>query len=195
MEERYRHMRFARCVFWRRGLNDTFFVYDEKGERYVFRLYRKGWRTYQEIEDELNLLSRLKEKVESISSPYCTKEGKLSFLVNCPEGERVGALFEFAKGEEPREFNEELSARYGRLAALVNREADELPYEGQRFDIDETHLFFEPVEEIELFLAHRSEDLDYIKRIGEPLVDLVVKKLGKDRGLWGLFTAIIMGVM
>lgn len=40
------------CKLLKRGLNDTYLVETEQG-KYILRLYRRGWRTKEEIDFEL----------------------------------------------------------------------------------------------------------------------------------------------
>ena len=184
LKNEYRGIDFQRCQFWARGLNDTYFLFDSDEKRYVFRLYRRKWRTSQEIEYELELLDKLWKKGLSISHPYSNSKGKFSFGIKAPEGLRTGALFTDAPGTEPN-YTPSISRKYGRIAAQIHKETDKLALKGTRRDIDENQLFYKPMEYVEPMLRLRLKDLDFIRKTGDTLVQQVTDSLEKKKPVWG----------
>ncbi|HHL31288.1 MAG TPA: homoserine kinase, partial [Oceanospirillales bacterium] len=84
--------------FMRAGVNDTY-VAKAKNSKYIFRIYRFGLRSYDEIEFELKLLNHLKAKGADVSYPIKSSNGHYIIPVNSPEGLRYGVLFSYAEGD------------------------------------------------------------------------------------------------
>src|SRR5439155_8529369 len=90
------------CEYLNRGLNDTYLL--ECGEkRFIIRAYRHAWRSESEILFELELLEHLKRTRAPVAAPIRTREGRLLWQVEAPEGRRYVALFEYAEGKPSRQ--------------------------------------------------------------------------------------------
>jgi Ser/Thr protein kinase RdoA (MazF antagonist) len=88
------------CRFLQPGLNDTFLVNTE-GAKYILRVYRKDWRSLDEILYELEVLLHLQRAGSSVSVPIARKDGNLVGTVMAPEGIRYVVLFTYALGQLP----------------------------------------------------------------------------------------------
>lgn len=108
-----------KCKLFRTGMNHTYFIFNEK-IKYVVRVYCFNWRTKLEIEEELKLLTLLKDNNLSVSSPIADKSGELIQEINAPEGKRYAVLFTFAKGEKMRFINNNTCFAIGELMAKVH---------------------------------------------------------------------------
>ena len=75
------------CQIYKRGLNDTYLVETEK-ERYILRVYRRGWRTKEEIHFELELLAFLHHSNQPIAYPIGREDGSYTTEIDAPEGKR-----------------------------------------------------------------------------------------------------------
>ncbi|MBP5975491.1 phosphotransferase [Brasilonema sp. CT11] len=82
------------CKLYKRGLNDTYLVETEQ-QRYILRVYRRGWRNKQEIDFELELLAFLHEQKQSVAYPIVRKNGVLTTEIAAPEGTRYVAVFSY----------------------------------------------------------------------------------------------------
>lgn len=132
------------CEYLAKGLNDTYFVMDEKKEMYIFRLYRAGWRDYSAISFELQALLHLHEQSFDVSYPIQKKNGLLINELEAPEGKRYGVLFSYTEGERP-EINAANSEVIGGTLGRLHRLSSDLSPEHERgFELDTNHLLDEP---------------------------------------------------
>ena len=153
------------CVFYVLGLHDNYLIQTEKG-KYFVRIYRNEWRSPEEVKFELELLNYLKEKKEPVSNPLKTKNNELFFEVSSPEGEKIGALFTYAKGEPLKEaitINE--SKLLGRSVASIHNQAKEFTTEYKRKNLDFEHLVKRSLKVIEPFLT--VEQKNYLASVQE----------------------------
>lgn len=75
------------CRLYKRGLNDTYWVETDR-ERYILRVYRRGWRTKQEINFELELLNFLHEQNMPVAYAIASNNGDFITTLAAPEGRR-----------------------------------------------------------------------------------------------------------
>ena len=71
------------CKLLKRGLNDTYLVETEQ-KRYILRVYRRGWRTKQEIDFELELLAFLHNKNQPVAYPIEQENSSFTTEVTAP---------------------------------------------------------------------------------------------------------------
>jgi Ser/Thr protein kinase RdoA (MazF antagonist) len=86
------------CRLFAKGLNDTYAV-EAGGRRYVFRLYRHGWRTLEDVRFELEFIRHVAARGAAVAAPVARRDGEMVTWVEAPEGRRIGVLFEHAPGE------------------------------------------------------------------------------------------------
>jgi Ser/Thr protein kinase RdoA (MazF antagonist) len=158
------------CRFLQPGLNDTFLV-NTQGNKYILRVYRKDWRSLDEILYELEVLLHLQRSGISVSVPIARKDGDLVCSVMAPEGLRYVVLFTYAPGKEPiyETEKEQEAYLYGKAVAKVHRATDIFQSSHQRFSIDLEYLLDVPMRSIEPFLAHRPDDWKYMLMLAEKL--------------------------
>jgi Ser/Thr protein kinase RdoA (MazF antagonist) len=158
------------CRFLQPGLNDTFLV-NTQGDRYILRVYRQDWRSLDEILYELEVLRHLERSGVAVSVPIARKDGKLVGTVMAPEGLRYVVLFTYAPGKQPEyeAAKEHEAYLYGKAVAKVHAATDAFQSSYQRLTIDLEYLLDNSLQSIEPFLAHRSEDWQYLTRLAEKL--------------------------
>lgn len=98
------------CLLYKRGLNDTYLVETER-KRYILRIYRKGWRTKEEIDFELDLLAFLHSINQPIAYPIQRQDGSCTTEIPTPEGNRYAALFSYAPARAVNEIDSEQKTR------------------------------------------------------------------------------------
>jgi Ser/Thr protein kinase RdoA (MazF antagonist) len=158
------------CRFLQPGLNDTFLVKTQTS-KYILRVYRKDWRSLDEILYELEVLLHLQRSRISVSVPIARKDGDLVSFVMAPEGLRYIVLFTYALGKQP-EYETEKDREaylYGKAVAKVHTATDTFQSSHQRFTIDLEYLLDTPMRSIEPFLSHRSDDWKYLVMLAEKL--------------------------
>jgi Ser/Thr protein kinase RdoA (MazF antagonist) len=86
------------CTFIKRGTNDTSLI--RVGEqRAILRAYPHGWRTREQIEEELAALDHLIKARVPVSHAILSRDGERIHTVAAPEGERHLVLFTYANGD------------------------------------------------------------------------------------------------
>ncbi len=76
------------CNLLNIGLNDTYLLTGNGGERHILRVYRSGWRTLENIRYEIDVLCHLYRKGVQVSIPLPRKNGNYVNSVEAPEGTR-----------------------------------------------------------------------------------------------------------
>lgn len=162
---RYGFGRTATCRFLHKGLNDTYVV-RARGRDYYLRVYRAGWRTWQEIGEEVVLLNHLHRRGVPVSRPVCRRDGKYITRVHAPEGVRYAVLFTGAPGAKHVQMTPQQSALLGHTAALLHEQTDRQRRTYARYEIDLAHLHNTPLAALRPFFRHRPQDLAYLERVG-----------------------------
>jgi Ser/Thr protein kinase RdoA (MazF antagonist) len=159
------------CKLLNLGLNDTYLVKGSGRERYILRVYRRGWRSLSDILYEMDVLDHLRERGVPVSVPLRRRDGGLLRSLAAPEGERYAALFSYAPGKEPT-YDEALQAyQYGRAVGAVHAATDTFTSRHRRFALDLEHLLWAPLRSVEPLLAHRPKDRAYLQRLSGQLRD------------------------
>jgi len=119
ISEKYKLKDNFECKIFRTGVNHTYFMFN-KNIKYVIRVYCHKWRTKVEIEQELELLSLLKNHNLSVSFPIADENGNFIQEINAPEGLRYVVLFTFAEGEKMRFMTSETCFAIGSIMAKIH---------------------------------------------------------------------------
>jgi Ser/Thr protein kinase RdoA (MazF antagonist) len=117
--EKYGISKASSCKLFRTGINHTYLI-SGIDQNYIFRVYSCGWRSKQEIFEEIKLLTSLKENKVSVSYPLPDKNGEFIQEIHAPEGVRYAVLFSFATGGKVRFMDEETCASIGSLMARIH---------------------------------------------------------------------------
>ena len=142
------------CVFFNRGLNDTYLV-SVQDRRFALRLYRSRWRTREAVMGEVAALLHIGSKGIPVATPVARSDGELVTDVDAPEGPRWAVLFNWVKGGEPIYRNETHARLYGTLAAQLHIAADDLPSSAGRSSLDMDYLLERPLESLRPALKSR----------------------------------------
>jgi Ser/Thr protein kinase RdoA (MazF antagonist) len=175
--------RVEEVAFWRFGLNDHYLV-RTSSDRYILRVYRRGWRTAADVRYELDVLRHLQRKGVPAAQPIARRDGELVGRVAAPEGERQATLFAFAPGKELWARKPDDARRYGAAVARVHAATDDFASPHARFALDVNHFVDATLGAVLPRLGHRPDDAAYVERLGERLrrgfADL--ERQGLDRG-------------
>jgi Ser/Thr protein kinase RdoA (MazF antagonist) len=149
--------RIIRCSFLTRGLNDTYLVVTEHN-KYIFRVYRKGWREISDVLFELDAIKYVSEQGVAVSKPLIRKDGQWLSEIPAPEGTRYGVLFEFTQGDRP-EITEENCYLIGRALGSLHQATDSFTSNHKRnVELNLTHLLDEPAAFITPILQEHCSD-------------------------------------
>lgn len=148
----------------RTGINHTYLISDN-GSKYVFRVYSYGWRSENEIQEELRFINLLKENNVSVSYPFPDTSGNFIQEIDAPEGVRYAVLFSFAYGHKVRNLTEnnchDIGLLMGRLHAVsVNQQLARVKYDAETL----TKLPYQYAKE---HFPESLEGMEFVKRAGE----------------------------
>ncbi|MFC3157330.1 Phosphotransferase enzyme family protein [Chryseobacterium arachidis] len=112
VQQQYGLSERTECSIIRLAMNHLYRIQD--GEKsYVFRVYTHNLRTELEVEEEVRLLTHLKENGRPVAYPIAALSKSFIQKIQAPEGERFGVLFSFAKGKKAAKFSPETSFLIG----------------------------------------------------------------------------------
>ncbi|MEO2215293.1 phosphotransferase [Paenibacillus amylolyticus] len=148
------------CLFWLRGLNDTYRVRTSSG-MYILRIYRTEI-TEEDVQYELSLLSQLKNVLGSAEhtdiGEYIEKKDHTGYTVlEAAEGKRVAVMFRYIEGTENNLEDEESCYAFGQSAAELHEAMDQVNMELPRYELDLKLLIDEPLERIIHYIGENNE--------------------------------------
>jgi Ser/Thr protein kinase RdoA (MazF antagonist) len=160
------------CKLLVRNVSDTYIIADKQA-KYIFKIYRKDYRSIGEINGEVELLNVLKENSVPVSYPVTDLSGSQIQQFNAAEGTRYGILFSFAIGNVVLDPDDEQLKIIGRNMAMMHNVTSvcELKNERITYDIDST--LKKPLE----IIRSRFEDLPDEYQYLQDLADQVILKL------------------
>ncbi len=159
------------CKFYSGGFNHTYRIKTEDGRTYYLRVYRKQWRTSDDIQYELDVLNHLKRKGFHAAQPILYMDGNYFCTVPAPEGERYLAFFTEAPGHKVSYDSnpEQMALQYGQAEGQMHNALDDFSSQYLRFHLDIPHFIDQPLDNIRPFLADRPDDWAYVKKFAEVL--------------------------
>jgi Ser/Thr protein kinase RdoA (MazF antagonist) len=93
------------------GINHTYAI--QSGDQsFILRVYTHAWKTFQQIQEEVDFLLFLKEKGIAVSVPLADLDHQRIHSLDYPEGQRYAVIFTFAAGTKQQYYE-----------AAVHREA------------------------------------------------------------------------
>lgn len=159
----------ASAVLIRRFVNDVYLIAGQD-TRYIFKVYRPAWRDAAAILWEIDLLDHLSGHGAPVATAIPRADGRSITVIQAPEGERYGVLFEFAEGRKPEEpFTADLYYRFGFAAALVHDRSTDFVSLYPRRSLDLATLIDEPLSALEPYLSSRPEERAYVESLAARL--------------------------
>lgn len=119
IENQYKLNSPVTCKLLRTGMNHLYLVMAAES-KWVFRVYTYGWRTVDEISEEIRLLKILKENDVSVAYPILSKSNNEMLSLAAPEGTRYGVLFSYAAGRKDPRFAAATSFHIGKALARMH---------------------------------------------------------------------------
>lgn len=176
------------CLFWLRGLNDTYRVRTSSG-LYILRIYRAEI-TEENVQYELSLLSALKStlgsSVHTDIGEYIEKKDHTRYtMLDAAEGKRVAVMFRYIEGAENNLEDEESCYTFGQSAAELHSAMDQVTLELPRYELDTNFLIDEPLERILNYVGKSSEASPFLNAFTRTLKERIaaVSSQGLDIGL------------
>lgn len=187
LSSQYALGRWTACLYWLRGLNDTYRVRTDAGT-YILRIYR------QEIGEgdaayELALLCQLEERLAgtgtSAASPVGKADGTRYSIIAAPEGERIAVLFEYVEGVENLLQEEDSCYAFGQSAAQLHLAMDRIKLELPRRDLDAELLIGEPLKRIIRYIGEDNPAAEFLRQYAAALRNRVASAAAAGLD-WGL---------
>lgn len=156
------------CQLIKAGINHTYFVKDQS-HKWIFRVYSLNWRSRLEIDEEIRLLTALRDAQIPVSHPIPDAEGEYIQTLHAPEGERFGVLFSYAEGEKMHSFSVETHFEIGAIMAHLhqvtqNFKLERVTYNAEVLLVNSTAQFLP-------FLPADCAETDFIKSTQKYLLD------------------------
>ena len=161
LDEKYLFKGIVYCKLLKTWVNDTYLITSGL-ERFIFRVYRYGWRNKEEVQAELDVILLLKKKGISLSFPIADKTGDYIQSFDAIEGTRFGVLFSFANGEKPTTNSNELEFSVGKYMGNIHQYTAGLKVD--RINYTAEVLLDDAIEKIRVRLPLRSEEFFFLKK-------------------------------
>jgi Ser/Thr protein kinase RdoA (MazF antagonist) len=154
------------CLFWTRGINDTYQVQCANA-RYSLRVYRHAFRSRDDIEFEIAALNYLRSKGADVAYPIQRKDGGYITEVIAPEGSRYIILTTHAEGELLKYDEPEDSRRFGESVATLHKLSEGFTTHYQRKTLDLSYLLAPSLDAFRPYLTEHPEDLAFVEQVAE----------------------------
>jgi Ser/Thr protein kinase RdoA (MazF antagonist) len=109
----------SKVTFFYHGLHDTYLV-SNGSIHLMLRIYRKGWKSLENVNAELDVILALKQKGVDVAVPYKDKDGQYVQELHFPEGTRYAIISMYAPGVKLKELNEETAKFFGKKLAAMH---------------------------------------------------------------------------
>lgn len=175
------------CLYWLRGLNDTYRIRTSKG-LYILRVYRQSVEEC-DVAYELSLLTQLQRELSSVatqvSEPMIQRDGRLYTILDAPEGKRIAAIFRYLSGTENLLHDEKSCFSFGKSAAELHTAMDRITMNQPRFHLDTPFLIDQPLHRIVDYLGETHRSVSFLREFAGALMDRI--HTAADQGLdWGI---------
>lgn len=101
------------------GFHDTYLIKNQSAN-FILRIYKSGWKTFEQVNAELDLLLLLKTKGIAISYPLEDENRDLIHKIQSPEGERFAVIFSYASGQMVSSLNLDQATVFGKQLAEIH---------------------------------------------------------------------------
>src|SRR5262245_45723001 len=140
------------CRFWARSINDTYLV-EAGGDKFMLRVSPAGWRSYEQMSAEVDLLNFLRQHRLPAIRPIPQRGGGYIQTLAAPEGPRLAILFCFAPGAPAAPLTEAHSQLYGQALAQFHLVTEGYPAGRALLRFDPADLVDEPLARLQPQLA------------------------------------------
>jgi Ser/Thr protein kinase RdoA (MazF antagonist) len=105
--------------FLNQGMHDVYLI-SNGAIHLILKIFRKGWKSHENVKAELDLLLELKQRNVDVSVPYKDREGQYIQELQYPEGIRYGVVYMYAPGSGVKALDEETARLFGRKLASLH---------------------------------------------------------------------------
>lgn len=177
-------------TFLKRGFNDTYLIsgkalsnseayrLNEKevpnsgAKKYILRVYKYNWRSFESIETEIKLLNHLKDNTVSVSFPIKDKQAKFIQKIQAPEGVRYAVLFSFAEGIPLRKLSAEQSFLLGAETGKIHSLTRDRPFGETAHNYDIETQFENTLRILKPVLINHTEQYNYLVQLKSDFITM-----------------------
>jgi len=187
LNKQYNIGEWKECLYWLRGLNDTYRVRTTSGF-FILRVYRLAV-TESDVTYELSVLTQLKSILSTtntkVSEPIAKTDSRLYTVLDAPEGKRVAVIFRYIDGTENVLHDEESCIAFGKSAAELHLAMDQVILNQPRHDLDTNFLISQPFERIVNYIGEKNQAVPFLNQFVNALKERIdaIARQGLD---WGL---------
>lgn len=185
---RYDMGEWTECVYWLRGLNDTYRIRTASG-LCILRVYRAAI-SESDVSYELSMLVQVDEIVRAsrtkVSMPIRQRDGGLYTVIDAPEAPRVAVVFDYISGVENVLHDAASCYAFGQSAAELHAAMDQVAVDQPlRYELDTDFLIDQPLERIVQYIGAEHEAVPLLTEYASALKARVQEaaRQGLD---WGL---------
>jgi Ser/Thr protein kinase RdoA (MazF antagonist) len=172
------------CVLLRSWINEVYQLQIES-QTYILKVYRRGWRSPEELAYEIALMQHLEANGLVVSPPIARRNGDFVGVILAPEGERSLALYPYLVGDPPLPPSETVYDLVARTIGAMHRALEPFTTMAPRPALDVRYLAEEPLEWLRPYFHDRPADWDFLTTLVER-VRSRLSSLDQASGLsWG----------
>lgn len=182
--------RDSSITFLKRGFNDTYLISEnellnnaeyglneKKGQnseekKYILRVYKYNWRSFESIETEIKLLNHLKDNTVSVSHPLKDKQAKFIQTIKAPEGIRYAVLFSFAEGTPLRKLSAEQSFLLGAETGKIHSLTKDRSFGTTAHNYDIETQFENTLSILKPILINHTEQYNYLVQLKSDFINM-----------------------
>ncbi|MFK8080387.1 MAG: phosphotransferase enzyme family protein [Granulosicoccus sp.] len=150
------------CLFWQRGINDTYQIHTPD-EKYSLRVYRHKLRHRHEINFEISALNYLSTLGAKVAFPIEKHEGGYITEIQAPEGMRYVIITTHAEGSELDYDNAESARLFGKSIAEVHNLSTGFETQYTRPTLEREYLLNTSLETIIPFCTEMPAERKYLQ--------------------------------
>ena len=182
IESTYELGKLQKAKLLRAYTNDVYELCFED-ERYVLKVYGAGWRTMDEVEWELDLLTHLSQQGVPLANALKNRSDRKLGEIVINGKTRPFVLFEYAEGAKPEPpFSREHYKRFGNACAGMHLAAQSFQSEHRKPDLDLRYLIDKPLAVAKPYL--KDEEWSFIVGLGNQIKS-AIRSFGADLD-WGV---------
>lgn len=166
------------CRLFRTGMNHLYIIADGD-TKFVFRVYTHGWRSREEILEEVRLLLHFRDNNVPVSYPIPDCSGEYVQQLDAIEGLRVGVLYSYAPGRKVPLFSADYAYRAGMVMGRMHSSAQNM--ELQRMVYDHETLVEQSLRTVQSFFGSDNEDVQFLVKAGAHLQQRLFPIVNKMR--------------
>lgn len=155
------------CVLLRSWINEVYQL-QIGGQPFILKVYRRGWRSADEVGYEVALMRHLAAKGLAVAPPIDRRDGNPVHVLAAPEGPRPALLFPLLAGRPPLPPSVAIYRNVGRAVAEMHQALDSFATTRPQRGLDDGYLLVTPLQWLRPVLANRRpEDWSFLTALGD----------------------------